>query len=269
MTRKYSLCGTSGEAGTFRVAILREDAGRGGSQHFHNTLKTGDVLYVAGPRNHFRLDETADEYLLVAGGIGITPILAMADRLKALGKRYTVHYAGRAREGMAMLNRATDKHGESLKVYVGADGNRMNLSKLVGDFAKTGRIYACGPERLLNALDSLAANGPEGWLTFESFSAADITLDPEIEHEFAVHLSDSDRDVTVRADQTILDALIQAGIDVPNDCREGLCGSCEARVSDGQIDHRDKVLTQRERQTGDRMMTCCSRAKGKRITLRL
>ncbi len=268
ITRKYSLCGTPDEAGAFRVAILREDAGRGGSQHFHETLKTGDILYAAGPRNHFRLDETGDEYLLIAGGIGITPILTMADRLKALGKRYTIHYAGKTREGMAMLDRAAGDHSEALKVYVGADGNRMNLSKLVGNFAKTGRIYACGPERLLNALDSLAADGPEGWLTFESFSAADITLDPEREHEFTVHLSDSVRDVTVRADQTILDALIEAGIDVPSDCREGLCGSCEAKVSDGQIDHRDKVLTQAERQTGDRMMTCCSRAKGKRISLR-
>ena len=269
LTRKYSLCGTSGETGTFRVAILREDAGRGGSRHFHTTLKTGDVLYAAGPRNHFRLDESADEYLLIAGGIGITPILAMADRLKTLGKRYAIHYAGKARSGMAMLDRATDEHGTSLEVYVSAERHRMNLPKLIGEFAKTGKIYACGPERLLTAVDSLAANGPEGWLTFESFSAADITLDPEIEHEFTVHLSDSDRDVTVRADQTILDALVQAGIDVPCDCREGLCGSCEAGVSDGEIDHRDKVLTQAERQTGDRMMTCCSRAKSKRITLRL
>ncbi len=269
MTRKYSLCGAANEAGTFRVAILRDDAGRGGSRHFHETLKVGDILYAAGPRNHFRLDETADDYLLIAGGIGITPILAMADRLKALGKQYAIHYAGKTQDGMALLDRARSDHGTSLNIYAHTDGNRMDLPNLIGTFPKSGKIYACGPERLLKALDCLAADGPEGWLTFESFSAADITLDPEIEHAFTVHLSDSDRDITVRADQTILDALTQAGIDVPSDCREGLCGSCEARVSDGEIDHRDKVLTQAERGAGDRMMTCCSRATGNRITLRL
>jgi len=269
ITRKYSLCGAGEDAGTFRIAILREDTGRGGSVHFHDTLKTGDTVYVAGPRNHFRLDETAEEYMLIAGGIGITPILGMADRLKALGKRYTLHYAGKSQDGMALLERAQRDHGAALHIYASVHGQRMDLPRLTSAFPETGKIYACGPEQLLNAVDALTANGPEGWLTFESFSAVDVMLDPSKEHAFTVHLSDSARDITVRADQTVLDALTQAGIDVPCDCREGLCGSCEVAVSDGTINHRDKVLTQAERSAGDRMMTCCSRAAGGRITLRL
>ncbi len=269
VTRKYSLCGTVEEGGTFRVAILNEPEGRGGSRHFHDSIKPGDILHVAGPRNHFRLDESADDYLLVAGGIGITPILAMADRLKELGKRYVLHYAGRNRAGMAFLDRATRDHGPALHVHAKDEGKRMDLAEIVAGFPRDGKIYACGPDRMLEELDRLTADGPENWLTFENFTATDTTLDPEKEHAFTVHLADSDRDVTVRADQTVLDALTGAGIDVPCDCREGLCGSCEAEVAEGEIDHRDKVLTQSERAAGNRMMTCCSRARRDRLVLRL
>lgn len=267
--RKYSLCGSTGEAGQYCVAILNEADGRGGSAHLHQVVKTGEILHVAGPRNHFHLDEGADNYLLFAGGIGITPILVMADRLKALGKTYHLHYAGRSCDSMAFFERIERDHGEVTTFYAKAAGQRMDLQALVDGFTRKGRIYACGPERLLQALDGLTADSPEGWLSFESFVSVDTTLDPRKEHAFTVHLLDSSRDVLVRADQTVLDALTQAGIDVPCDCREGLCGSCEINVAEGGIDHRDNVLTQTERDAGIRMMTCCSRANDDRLVLRL
>ncbi|MCL4160114.1 UNVERIFIED_CONTAM: hypothetical protein GTU68_031497, partial [Idotea baltica] len=267
--RKYSLCGTTDEEGQFRIAILNEAEGRGGSRYFHRTVNTGDILHAAGPRNHFQLDEDAEEYLLIAGGIGITPVLAMADRLKALGKRYQLHYAGQSYKGMAFAARIARDHGSVATLYAKDEGQRMELSEMVARFGRTGRIYACGPERLLQALDGLTEDGPEGWLSFESFTSVDTSLDPAKEHGFTVHLQDSSRDVQVRADQTVLDALTQAGIDVPCDCREGLCGSCEVEVAEGGVDHRDKVLTGSERAAGNRMMTCCSRAQGDRLVLRL
>ncbi|TXH19044.1 MAG: cytochrome P450 [Gammaproteobacteria bacterium] len=268
-TRKYSLCGGAGDEGSFRVAIQLEPQGRGGSRHFHDKMRVGQILLAAGPRNHFRLDETAGCYLLIAGGIGITPILAMADRLKASGKSYRLLYAGRHRDAMAFVDRVSRDHADAAEIFVGEDGRRMDLSAELRQFPDEGRIYACGPDRLLAALHELGAKGPPGWLTTESFSGTDTALDPAREHAFTVHLADSGRDITVAADKTVLDALAEAGIDMPCDCREGLCGSCEATVIEGGIDHRDKVLSPAERTGGTRMMTCCSRAQGDRLVLGL
>lgn len=268
-TRKYSLCGPASARDRFEVAILREDGGKGGSVHFHETLREGGEISVAGPRNLFRLDETAPSYLLIAGGIGITPILAMADRLRALGKPYALHFAGRTRAGMPLLARVKRDHGAALTVHAGDEGHRMDLKHLTGGLADGGQVYACGPTRMLTALEDLAAGWPEGRLHIEHFSAEDQSLDPAREHGFQAILADSGLSVQVRPDQTLFQALTDAGIDLNCDCKEGLCGSCEAAVVDGEIDHRDRVLSRAERAEGRRMMTCCSRAKGDRITLAL
>ncbi len=131
------------------------------------------------------------------------------------------------------------------------------------------QIYACGPERLLNALDEMAVHWPDNTLFFEHFNAEATLLDPEKEHAFDVILKDSDTTVRVEANQTVMGALTAAGIDVPCDCAEGLCGTCEVQVLDGDVDHRDHVLSKKERADSNRMMTCCSRAKGDKITIAL
>lgn len=267
--RKYSLCGVPGE-NAYTVAVLREDEGRGGSRYIHDTVKPGMDIRMRGPHNLFRLDEDAEHYLLVAGGIGITPILAMADRLKALGKHYELHYAGRSRAAMAFLDRAARDHGAALNVHAKEDGERMNLPGLVGALPEGGRIYACGPERMITALEDLTSGLPEGTLRFEHFSTHNTGLDPEKERAFEVELSDSGLTVQVAADQTLLDAIRATGIDVASDCCEGLCGSCEVQVLDGDVDHRDVVLSRTERAENTRMMACCSRAKdGGRLRLGL
>ena len=265
--RKYSLCGRPG--GGYDLAILREDGGKGGSRHFHDVLRDGSKLRLRGPSNHFKLDEDRPHTLLVAGGIGITPILAMADRLKALGKDYAIHYAGRSRRTMAFLDRLAADHGDRLTLHVGDEGTRADLAALVAGLPEGGQIYACGPERMLEALDALTADLPEGSYRFEHFQAADTTLDPAKEHAFDLELADSGLTVHVPADTTVLDALGAAGIDVACDCREGLCGSCEVTVLEGEVDHRDQVLTRAERDGQKRMMTCCSRAVGGRLKLAL
>ena len=267
--RKYSLCGAPGE-NAYTVAVLREDDGRGGSRYIHDTAKPGMDIRMRGPHNLFRLDEDADHYLLVAGGIGITPILAMADRLKALGKSYELHYAGRSRASMAFLHRAARDHGAALVIHAKEDGQRMDLPDLVGALREGGRIYACGPERMITALEDLTSNLPEGTLRFEHFSSQNTGLDPEKEQAFEVELSDSGLTVQVAADQTLLDAIRATGIDVASDCCEGLCGSCEVQVLDGEVDHRDVVLSRSERAENTRMMACCSRARnGGRLRLGL
>lgn len=264
--RTYSLCGDPRAADCYEVAVLREELGRGGSRHIHTALAAGDEVRVRGPKNFFRLNEGAGRYLLVAGGIGVTPIIAMADRLKQLGKDYAIHYAGRTRSRMAFIRRLLRDHGGRLHLYVSDEGTRLDVPAIVelSDL----EVYACGPHRLLADLDAHMADR-RAHLHVELFSARGPLLDPEHEHGFVAELRDSGMSVAVRPDQTLLQVLRAHGIDVPSDCEEGLCGSCEVGVLAGSVDHRDSVLSAAERSGDARMMTCCSRARGSSLVLAL
>ncbi len=261
-SRKYSLCGMRGDAASYRIAIRRDELGRGGSAHLHETLRPGEMVRIRGPRNHFRLDETQDDYLLIAGGIGITPIIAMADRLKTLGKRYALHYCGRSVTTMAFVERLRRDHGDRLHLYPSNEGCKLDLAAVLNASSETTPIYACGPSRLLDALDMLVADEPDR-LRVERFEAPATVVDPSADLSFDVELADSGLTICVAPGQTMLQALNAAGIDVPSDCGEGLCGTCEVGIVSGEIDHRDVVLTASERREGRRMIACCSRGRGK------
>jgi ferredoxin-NADP reductase len=267
--RKYSLCGRAGDRAGFEVVVQCEAAGRGGSRHIFDKVAAGDEIHLAGPKNLFRLDESATHYVLIAGGIGITPMLAIADRLKRLGKSYAFHYAGRSRRHMALLSRVLEDHQSSLFLHVGDEGQRMHLESMLANPAVGTQVYACGPNRLIDALQLLAEHWLPEALHYEYFSAEGSALDPAKEHAFEAVLKDSNVTVSVAADQTLLQALQAAGFDVPSDCGEGLCGTCEVNIIDGAVDHRDKVLSKAERASSQRMMACCSRAQGSKITLAL
>ncbi|CAM2150797.1 cytochrome P450/oxidoreductase [Paraburkholderia tropica] len=267
VSRQYSLCGDPADTHAFEIAVLRETDSRGGSAWVHDTLREGMRLKIRGPRNHFRLDEEGRRAIFIAGGIGITPVSAMARRARELGIDYELHYSGRSRANMALVDELTQLHGERLCVHVSEEGTRNDFGALRVD-ALT-RVYACGPARMLEALEAASAAWPEDALRVEHFAASVGKLDPADEHAFEVELKDSGLVLPVAADQTVLDALRRANIDVQSDCEEGLCGSCEVRVLAGEIDHRDVVLTRAERDTQTRMMACCSRAKGQRIVLEL
>jgi cytochrome P450/ferredoxin-NADP reductase len=267
LSRQYSLCGDPADARAFEIAVLRESASRGGSAWIHDNVKRGAQWRIRGPRNHFRLDESAKKLVLIAGGIGITPISAMARRALALGIAYELHYSGRSRGSMALLGELQALHGRRLRVYVSDEGARNDLASLaVGDDTQ---VYACGPARMLDALGQASASWPDDILRIEHFESRLGTLDPLNERPFEVELKDSGLVLDVPADQTLLTALRRANIDVQSDCEEGLCGSCEVRVLEGEIDHRDVVLTKGERQSGRRMMACCSRAKSGKLVLAL
>ncbi|WP_454674128.1 cytochrome P450 [Achromobacter pestifer] len=269
LSRQYSLCGDPADTSRLRIAVLREAEGRGGSAWIHEYVKAGLRLRVRGPRNHFRLDEQAGRVILIAGGIGITPISAMARRARELGIDYVLHYSGRARASMAMLAELEALHGDRLHIHASEEGRRNDLTALLAQPDAGTQIYACGPERLLDALQQACTHWPEDTLRVEHFHSTLGALDPEREHAFEAELKDSGLVVTVRADQTLLAALRAANIDVQSDCEEGLCGSCEVNVLDGAIDHRDVVLTRAEREANGKMMSCCSRACGSRIVLEL
>lgn len=265
--RKYSLCGEGNDRKRMEIAILRDPAGSGGSAYIHDVVRAGDMLRIRGPKNHFQLEEGSERYLLIAGGIGITPIIVMADRLKALGKDYVLHYAGRSKESMAFIARLQRDHGERVRLYPAINA-KLDLSDVLSGAPADTQIYACGPERLLQALDILAADRAEH-LHVERFSVASLLIDPRNERGFDVDLADSGLSIHVAADQTLLQALRAKGIDVPSDCEEGLCGSCEVSVLAGEVDHRDAVLTLAERRESRKLMACCSRAYGKRLKLAL
>jgi cytochrome P450/ferredoxin-NADP reductase len=267
-SRRYSLCGSTDALSRYRVAVLRNVSGRGGSDHIHDVLQPGMTVHVRGPRNYFRLDEGRDTAMLIAGGIGITPIIAMADRLKALGRDYTLHYCGRSRSRMAFVSRLERDHGHRVHLYSKEKGQRLDLSELILNAPSNMPIYACGPTRLLAALTDLLADQPDR-LRIEHFSAAGAPLDASHESPFEVELADSGLTVPVAANDTLLHALRAAGIDVPSDCGEGLCGTCEVLVLSGEVDHRDIVLTESERREGRRMMACCSRARRGKLVLAL
>jgi len=269
LSRQYSLCGDPDDCQAFEIAVLHEPQGRGGSAWVHGQLKVGDRLRIRGPRNHFHLDETAGRLIFVAGGIGITPVSAMARRAKALGIDYELHYSGRSRATMGLLTELHAQHGDRLRVYAQDEGRRNDLAALLAVPEADTQIYACGPQRMLEALAACSAHWAVDALHVEHFGSTVATLDPSREHAFEVELKDSGIVVQVRADQTLLAALRASNIDVQSDCEEGLCGSCEVRVLMGEVDHRDVVLTRAEREGNDRMMTCCSRACGQRLVLEL
>ncbi|WP_322102069.1 cytochrome P450/oxidoreductase [Paraburkholderia sp. J41] len=267
LSRQYSLCGDPADTRAFEIAVLRETQGRGGSAWVHDVLREGMRLKIRGPRNHFRLDEEGQRAIFIAGGIGITPVSAMARRARELGIHYELHYSGRSRATMAFVDELARLHGEHFHLHVSEEGTRHDFAALNVDAAT--RVYACGPARMLEALEACSANWPDDALRVEHFAATRGTLDPARERAFEVELKDSGLVLNVAADQTVLDALRRANIDVQSDCEEGLCGSCEVRVLAGEIDHRDVVLTRAERETQSRMMTCCSRAKCGRLVLEL
>jgi cytochrome P450/ferredoxin-NADP reductase len=269
LSRQYSLCGDPDEAGVFEIAVLHEPEGRGGSAWVHANVKPGDRLRIRGPRNHFRLDESLKKAIFIAGGIGITPVSAMARRARALGMDYELHYSGRTRARMALVDELAALHGERLHVHAADEGGRNDLRALLAQPVPGAQVYACGPLRMLDALESYCAAWPEGALRVEHFESTLATLDPSKEHAFEVELKDSGLVLTVPPGQTLLSALRAANVDVQSDCEEGLCGSCEVRVLSGKVDHRDVVLTRPERDANTKMMACCSRACEGRLVLEL
>lgn len=260
LDRKYSLC-PSDKSNQYVIVVKKEEEGEGGSLWIHENLKVGDTLKIKGPKNFFKLNEKAENYLLVAGGIGITPILAMAATLKRQNKEFKLVYCGRNRDGLAYLDRL-NVYADDFDVYVSSEGNKADFDAIMKAQKKGTLIYACGPEKLLNTLEKLAEQY-NFELKFELFGSGSSLLNPELENTFDVELIDTGKVYHVPKHKTLLEVLLDNEIDLPHDCLEGLCGSCEVIVIEGEIDHRDKSLSTKERESNQKMITCCSRAQEK------
>lgn len=264
LVRQYSLCGDPGERSVYRVAVLREPAGRGGSAHVHDVVAEGDTVLVRGPRNRFALVD-APGYVFVAGGIGITPLVPMIAAAHAAGADWRLVHGGRSRASMAFTELA-GRHPDRVTLVPQDEAGLLDVAGILA--AAAGRpVYCCGPEGLLAAVE---AEGERLGVPVhvERFSARPGALDGPDE-AFEVELSGSGTVVAVPAGCSILDALEGAGIATLSSCREGTCGTCETGVLAGEPDHRDSLLTEEERASNEVMMLCVSRSRSPRLVLEL
>lgn len=254
--RQYSLVTTTAE-GHWRIAVLREPDGRGGSVAVHDDLAVGDEVVVAGPRNHFGFDPTRPA-VFVAGGIGITPLTAMIEAAERAGTPWELHYAGRSRSRMAFVDDLVAAHPERVVVAAADEHPRLNVIGLLAE-PRDAVVYCCGPRGLMDAVESAAAHWPAGSVRVERFEpAADVDAPGE---PFEVELTLTGTTVTVPADRTLLEVAEEAGAFVLSSCREGTCGTCETPVLEGAVEHRDTVLSPEEQADDRTMMVCVSRAR--------
>ena len=270
-TRQYSLCGDPREPDAYRIAVLREAAGRGGSRFVHDELCVGDLVGFGGPRNAFRLTP-APSFAFVAGGIGITPILPMLRAASLLGADWRLLYLGRSRRRMAFLDDLAE-HGDRVTVAASDEVGPTDIRAWfqsgpdAAALAET-KLYACGPARLTEAISELAAERRPGWTRVERFAAVDHG-EPVRATPFDVEIAGTGRSIRVDPGVPVAEALRGAGFDLLTSCSRGVCGTCETRVVDGVPDHRDSILDDAERADGTCFFPCVSRAKSERLVISL
>ena len=257
LVRQYSLCGDPADRGTWRIAVLREAAGRGGSAHVHEALHEGAAVAARGPRNHFPL-LPADRYLFIAGGIGITPILPMLAAAGQQGRDWALAYGGRSRASMAFGAELSQRYGTRVRLCPQDETGLLDLAAILGQPRPGTLVYCCGPAPLLDAVAEHCARWPDGVLHVERFTPLAAPAGPE--RAFEVELARSGLTLAVPPGASILSVAEAAGVPVLSSCTEGTCGTCETAVLAGTPDHRDTVLTTAERAAGDTMMICVSRS---------
>ena len=266
LTRQYSLCGDPRDHDAYTIAVLREDNGRGGSRFIHDELRAGDEVRIRGPRNQFGLVRS-EKYILIAGGIGITPILPMLAAADAAGADWRLHYGGRHRRSMAFLDALEQWPSSRIHLYPQDEVGLINLEPVIQEAKADPRVhlYCCGPAALINAVQVAAGAISPSHLHVELFRPTDDAVGPAL--PFDVELVRSGLDLTVPGDTSLLETLLAAGVDVQYSCESGTCGTCEMTVLEGEVDHRDTLLTTEERHANNTIYPCVSRSKGDRLVL--
>jgi vanillate O-demethylase ferredoxin subunit len=272
LIRQYSLYDLPGEHQRYRISVLRDPQSRGGSMQLLDTVREGDRLAISAPRNHFGLHVGPECSLLFAGGIGITPILCMAEQLSREGRPFELHYCGRSAQRMAFVDRLLgSSYAGQVQIHVddGPDAQKLDARAAIGPPAADKHLYVCGPTGFMDhVLGTARALGwPEEQLHREYFAATPI--DHSADGRFELQLKSSGRLIPVAADQSAADALLGAGFDIPLSCEQGVCGTCITKVVGGTPDHRDLYLTDAEHARNDCFTPCCSRARTPLLVLDL
>jgi ferredoxin-NADP reductase len=248
--------------------VLRAVQGRGGSAHVHANLVLGSPVHVRGPRNNFPL-VTSPRYLFIAGGIGITPLLPMIAAADAAGADWRLVYGGRSRASMAFQVDLAQRYGDRVLVAPQDEVGLLELQGLLGVPSVDTVVYCCGPEPLLLAVEQHCQAWPAGALHVERFAPKAQDEPPVLSTSFEVELSLTGKTVVVEPYQSVLEAVEAAGVQVLSSCQEGTCGTCETPVLEGEVDHRDSLLTPEEQAANDTMLICVSRAACPRLVLEL
>ncbi|WP_032388699.1 PDR/VanB family oxidoreductase [Rhodococcoides fascians] len=267
IVRQYSLCGDPQDNSEWQIAVLREPLSRGGSQLIHDKLDEGDRVTVRGPRNHFEL-HPSPKYLFIAGGIGITPILTMVDAADKQGAEWKLVYGGRNHGSMAFAQHLADRFGEKVVLHPQDVAGMIDLPGLLAVPRSDTLVYCCGPAPLLDAVTDQCSRWKTGSLHIERFVAKEMD-EPVISGDFEVELARTGKTITVTPEQTVLQAVTEAGVQVLSSCEAGTCGTCETPVIAGDVDHRDSLLTPEEQGANDTMMICVSRAACPKLVLDL
>ncbi len=272
LRRSYSLTREISESPSCTIAIHRDPESRGGSAYVHERLRVGDKIRISRPRNNFPLDDKAELSVLIAGGIGITPIVAMIRQLTAAGRAWKLHYAARSRSAAAFrkaiaqcLENSKGKGAVSYHFDDEQNGALIDMKAILASNPGA-HFYCCGPEPMLAAYEEAARDLPRETVHVEYFSTSE---EAARDGGFEVVLQRSGKTLHVEPGQTILDVLIAHNVSVPFSCTEGVCGTCETPVIEGRPDHRDMVLTDEERAKSETMMVCCSGSKSARLVLDL
>jgi vanillate O-demethylase ferredoxin subunit len=271
LTRQYSLCNDAAEQHRYRIAVLRDPKSRGGSIAMHDLLKEGDMLLISEPRNHFPLVH-AQRTLLFAGGIGVTPLLAMAQRLSAIGQDFTLHYSARSADRTAFRDeiQASSFAGRTQFHYDDGDAaQKLDLDREIGKPEAGTHLYICGPTGFIDFVVQSAKR--LGWkddqVHVEYFGAA--AQDTTGDKAFQVKIASSGATYDIPADQTVVQALEAHGVEIMVSCEQGVCGTCITRVLQGECDHRDMYFTDDEKAKNDQFTPCCSRARSPLLVLDL
>ncbi len=270
LIRQYSLCNPSSETHRYLIAILKDPESRGGSEAVHSLLKEGDEIEISVPRNLFPLNSDAEKTLLFAGGIGVTPILAMAETLHRLGKDFEMHYCTRSQSRGAFISRIQSSGFTDKVTFHFDDQNQvLDIKTVLGSPTIGTHIYVCGPNGFMNfIIDSATCqNWPAEQVHKEYFSA--VSVDNSNDGSFEVEIKSTGKIITISPDQSVLEALEDEDIFLPVSCEEGICGTCVTGILAGEPEHRDVFLTDAEKAANDRFTPCCSRSKSARLVLDL
>ena len=266
ITRQYSLVHAGSGLTSYEVAVKRDPKGRGGSVFMHDNLRVGTELGIEPPRNNFPLTEAATNSVFFAGGIGVTPILAMLERLATLGRPRTLYYASRHREELAYLPQLAALVEPHLHVDTEQGGRVFDIAAKVAEQPRDSHLYCCGPAPMLAAFEATTADWPPGQIHVEYFTAHE---EAATAGGYTVALARSGREFVIPAGKSILQVLREGGLTLPSSCEEGVCAACETAVLEGTPDHRDAILTPAERASNRVMMICCSGSKSPRLVLDL
>ena len=269
LVRQYSLTNGPQKTDVYRIGVKLEPNSRGGSQYMHEGLQEGDTLEISRPHNNFPLRRDAAKTLLIAGGIGVTPLLAMAQTLARQGLTWEFHYFAQSEAHIAFPE-VLDPLAVGVRKHLGLSPGQTTdeLTKLTQDYAATYHLYVCGPGPMIEATRTIAAEAgwPESAVHFEYFKNESEQDDTSI---FEVYLAQRDQTLTVSPGISILESLRSAGVDMPSSCEQGVCGTCMVTVLEGELDHQDVYFSDSEREAGDQLLTCVSRANSKRLVLDL